>query len=77
MSQSVSYLDIPKQIVEGWMSLEGHRLNILNPEYKYLGCSCVPYELEDSNSRYEGLKVTQNFGGELMIPQNTVVIPKF
>lgn len=72
LSQSMSYLDISKQIVEGWMNSEGHRLNILNPKYKYMGCSCVPYELEDSNSRYEGLKVTQNFGGELVVFQELV-----
>lgn len=38
----------PADVVEGWMNSEGHRKNILRPEYNYIG---VAY-LHKSNSEY-------------------------
>ena len=31
----------PEQVVNAWMNSEGHRANILNEKYKYLGVGCV------------------------------------
>ena len=31
----------PEAVVESWMNSEGHRKNILNPDFKYLGVSVV------------------------------------
>lgn len=66
LSQQMSYLDISQRVIEGWMNSEGHRLNILNPQFKFLGCGCVPYEFDDPHSYQEGLKITQNFGGDII-----------
>lgn len=72
ISQPLSYLYITKQVVEGWMNSEGHRLNILNPDFRFLGCGCVPYKINDTHSNQEGLKITQNFGGDL-ISTNAII----
>ncbi len=47
-----------KETVDGWMKSKGHRTNILNPNFKYLG---VGYFYE-SNSFYKHYWV-QDFGG--------------
>lgn len=47
-----------KEIVDGWMNSTGHRANILNPNYKYLG---VGY-FYNINSVYKHYWV-QDFGG--------------
>ncbi len=31
----------PEEVVDGWMQSEGHRANILNPEFNYIGVGCV------------------------------------
>lgn len=31
----------PEEVVNAWMNSEGHRANILNSKYKYLGVGCV------------------------------------
>ncbi|MBP0979292.1 MAG: hypothetical protein J6C55_01435 [Oscillospiraceae bacterium] len=31
----------PKEVVEGWMNSPGHRANILNPDYEYIGVGAV------------------------------------
>jgi uncharacterized protein YkwD len=78
LSQPMSYLDISQRIIEGWMNSEGHRLNILNPQFKFLGCGCAPYEFDDKQTHQEGLKITQNFGGDIInnYPK-TILKPKF
>lgn len=65
--KTISYLDISQRVTEGWMNSEGHRLNILNSQFRFLGCGCVPYEYDDNGLHQEGLKITQNFGGDLII----------
>lgn len=47
-----------KEIVDGWMNSAGHRANILNPNYKYLGVGFY----FDTNSTYKYYWV-QDFGG--------------
>ncbi|MDR0796890.1 MAG: CAP domain-containing protein [Tannerella sp.] len=57
-----SYYEYAKIVVEGWMNSPGHRENILNPDYEYLGCGCENYEKQ--GMLY--FKLTQNFGGTLV-----------
>jgi uncharacterized protein YkwD len=35
---STSYLLLAKELVDIWMKSPGHRANILNAEFNYLGC---------------------------------------
>jgi uncharacterized protein YkwD len=60
-----SYFEFAKVVVEGWMHSLGHRKNILNPEFKHLGCGCAEYERKGENISIGYFKLTQNFGGEL------------
>lgn len=63
-----TYEEFAREIVNGWMNSQGHRQNILNPQFKYLGCGAVMYKKKDNNLLPSILqfKVTQNFGGELL-----------
>jgi uncharacterized protein YkwD len=60
-----SYHEFAKVVVNVWMNSPGHRKNILNPEFKYLGCGNAYYEKKDSGFSMLYFKSTQNFGGEL------------
>jgi len=57
-AEGVSYLRFAHSTVEGWMNSKGHRKNILNPKYRYLGCGTAFYGIDQF-----GLQVmcTQNF----------------
>jgi uncharacterized protein YkwD len=70
-----SYYEFAKVVVDGWMRSDGHRKNILNPAFMYLGCGCVGYEKKEANYTMIYFKVTQNFGGELS-PCSQVQISK-
>ena len=48
------------------MNSPGHRANILNPDYEYLGCGCEKYEKHDNGYPMLYFKLTQNFGGKLI-----------
>ena len=61
-----TYYDYAKNVVEGWMNSTGHRANILNPEYEYLGCGCEKYEKQGNEHTMLYFKLTQNFGGQLI-----------
>ena len=37
-----TYVSFARAIVRAWMNSPGHRANIVNPEYHYLGCSARP-----------------------------------
>jgi uncharacterized protein YkwD len=69
-----SYYEFAKTVVNGWMHSEGHRRNILNPEFMYLGCGCVAYERKETNHTMRYFKVTQNFGGELIYQKANKII---
>ena len=56
-----AYYEYVKIVVKGWMDSTGHRRNILNPDFEYLGCGCDMYE----NKGVLYFKLTQNFGGSL------------
>lgn len=61
-----TYSEMAKSVVNAWMNSPGHRANILNPGYKYLGCGCAPYESKANGYSITYFKLTQNFGGELV-----------
>lgn len=58
-----TYKELATNIVNEWMSSPGHRANLLNKNYKVMGCairlSKNPYKTE--NSPFS--RITQNFGG--------------
>ena len=60
-----SYYEYAKIVVEGWMNSPGHRANILNPDFEYLGCGSATYESQDNGYSMLHFKLTQNFGGQL------------
>ena len=62
-----TYGEFAREVVNGWVNSQGHRQNILNPQFKYLGCGAVMYEKKNSISiSMIHFKITQNFGGDLM-----------
>jgi len=61
-----SYYEFAKVVVDGWMNSPGHRANILNPDFEYLGCGCAKYEQKENGYAMLCFKLTQNFGGRLM-----------
>jgi len=61
-----SYYEYAKVVVEGWMNSPGHRANILNPDYEYLGCGCAMYEKQGNGYSTLYFKLTQNLGGTLI-----------
>jgi uncharacterized protein YkwD len=62
--------EFAQSVVTGWMNSPGHRANILNPDFEYLGCGCAGYreDLGDKASIYY-YYLTQNFGGGEIIRQ--------
>lgn len=57
-----TYLTFAKSVVKLWMDSPGHRQNILNPNFKSLGCGARVYrEKNFYNMPY--FMVVQNFGG--------------
>jgi uncharacterized protein YkwD len=55
-----TYWSLAGKLVEGWMNSSGHRRNILNPNYKHLGCGAWPYSNPEWPS-YKWFKATQDF----------------
>jgi uncharacterized protein YkwD len=55
-----TYWSLASKLVEGWMNSSGHRRNILNPNYKYLGCGAWPYNNPEWPT-YQWFKSTQDF----------------
>jgi uncharacterized protein YkwD len=55
-----TYWSLASKLVEGWMNSSGHRRNILNPSFTYLGCGAWPYNNPEWPS-YKWFKSTQNF----------------
>ncbi len=52
-----TYEDCAKALVNNWMNSPGHRRNILNADYSYLGCGTGIY----SRDGFIYIKSTQNF----------------
>ena len=58
-----TYLSLAKAVVEQWMNSKGHRENILNSHYVFLGCSVAHYR--DANfHNMDRFKVTQDFSSK-------------
>ena len=58
--QNPTYWSMAVGLVDGWMKSKGHRENILDKNYKYLGCG-VYYYFNEKWSDYFYVKSTQNF----------------
>ena len=61
--ENPTYWSLASLLVEGWMNSSGHRRNILNPEYKYLGCGAWPYNNPEWPT-YKWFKSTQDFSNK-------------
>ena len=60
---SPTYWSLAEGLVEGWMNSKGHKANILNRDYRYLGCGSKYYfNKEWPDSFY--VKSTQNFSSK-------------
>ena len=58
-----TYLSLAKAVVEQWMHSPGHRENILNGHYVYLGCGVAHYR----DARFHNMdhfKLTQDFSSK-------------
>ena len=54
----------PEKVVNGWMNSQGHRENILKPEFNFIGIGSI-FITSGNNIPYS--MITQNFGGYLNI----------
>jgi len=63
---SYSYFELARIVVESWMNSPGHRKNILNPDFTFLGCGSAKYEKQGKGYSMTYFKLTQNFGGGLV-----------
>jgi len=62
-ARNETYLQVAKKLVKGWMNSPGHRKNILNRRYTYLGCGSY-YYYNPRWSSYMWFKSTQNFSSK-------------
>ena len=58
-----TYWSFASELVQGWMDSNGHKKNILNSKYNYLGCGVYYYENPEWKD-YFWVKATQNFSSE-------------
>jgi uncharacterized protein YkwD len=66
-----TYLNQAKQFVTGWMESPGHRRNILNGSYQYIGCGVYVGNLEGWSN---AIVATQNFADRDAPASQEVVI---
>ncbi|MFC0182318.1 Uncharacterized conserved protein YkwD, contains CAP (CSP/antigen 5/PR1) domain [Pseudarcicella hirudinis] len=61
----LTYLELARTVVAGWMDSKPHRKNILNPKLQYIGCSgrLCRNPLKSALSHFG--RFTQDFGGRL------------
>ena len=60
--------EFAQSVVTGWMNSPGHRANILNPDFEYLGCGCAGYKEDHRDNVFIFYYyLTQNYGGEEII----------
>ena len=62
----------PEEVVQGWINSPGHRANMLNPNYEYLGVGYHQEKSDTGNVNYQHYW-TQNFGGGGTPPNGTNV----
>jgi uncharacterized protein YkwD len=58
-----TYLEYARLLVNGWMNSPPHRRNLLNPDYKYLGCSARFSKNPFKARQLPFARSTQNMGG--------------
>ena len=61
--KSPTYWSLAEGLVEGWMNSKGHKANILNRDYRYLGCGSK-YYFNKEWPDYFNVKSTQNFSSK-------------
>lgn len=66
-----TYISFAEYILDMWMNSPGHRKNILNPRYKFLGCGAFHYQKKDFYGMHY-FKATQNFGSIVNKPVKTL-----
>lgn len=73
-----TYEEFATEVVNGWMNSEGHKRNILNCQFKYLGCGAVLYEKRNNylSPSIIHFKITQNFGGEFTQKKQSIISDK-
>jgi uncharacterized protein YkwD len=59
----ITYAEFARKTVKGWMESPGHRDNILNRAYRYLGCGAYYHEARSTN-RFLRFMCTQNFSSQ-------------
>ena len=62
--ENPTYWSMAVGLVDGWMKSKGHRENILDKNYKYLGCG-VYYYYNEAWVKYFHVKSTQNFSSKM------------
>ena len=63
----------PQEVVQGWMNSPGHRKNILNPDYEYLGVGYHEQKPDTGSVNYQRYW-TQDFGGGGTPPKNSKLV---
>ena len=58
-----SCTEFAQTVVDGWMHSPGHRRNILNPAFRYIGCGCSRYAVKHPDHTMMTYLITQDFGG--------------
>jgi uncharacterized protein YkwD len=58
-----TYLSLAKVLLDQWMNSKGHRENILNHHYTFLGCGAAHYK-DGSFFNMDRFKATQNFSSK-------------
>ena len=58
-----TYWTFALSLLEGWMDSDGHKKNILNSNYNYLGCGSYHYKNPERKD-YFWVKSTQNFSSK-------------
>lgn len=61
-----TYINFARKVVKMWMYSKGHRENILNKKYKYLGCAVILKRRSGKTKTIPMAYATQNFGGEIL-----------
>lgn len=59
----LTYYDLARSVVNGWMNSPHHRENILNPRLKFLACSGRISKNPFKTKRSPYARLTQDFGG--------------
>lgn len=55
--------ELAQAAVDGWMNLPGHRANILNPKFGFIGCGCSRILERRHGYTMVHYLLTQDFGG--------------